>query len=73
MIPAPELCAAGRDAMERAAQASDPDQAWYWTAEWQAGEREADAEIAAGGLKVHDSMEDLFADLDGDETAGEQP
>src|SRR5437899_12822402 len=26
----------------------DPDQAWYWTPEWQAGEREADADLAAG-------------------------
>ena len=26
----------------------DPDQAWFWTPEWQAGERKADAEIAAG-------------------------
>jgi bifunctional DNA-binding transcriptional regulator/antitoxin component of YhaV-PrlF toxin-antitoxin module len=26
----------------------DPDQAWFWTEEWQAGEREADEEIAAG-------------------------
>jgi len=24
------------------------DQAWFWTTEWQAGEREVDAEIAAG-------------------------
>jgi len=24
----------------------DPDQAWYWTPEWQEGEREVDAEIA---------------------------
>lgn len=26
----------------------DPDQAWFWTPEWQAGEREVDAETAAG-------------------------
>lgn len=26
----------------------DATQAWYWTPEWQAGERQADAEIAAG-------------------------
>ncbi len=70
MIPAPELCPAGRDAMERTAEALHPDQAWYWTPAWQAGEREADAEIAAGGLKVYDSMGDLFAGLDGDEGTG---
>src|SRR5215472_13742394 len=27
---------------------SDASQAWVWTAEWQAGEREADAQKAAG-------------------------
>jgi len=26
----------------------DPDQAWFWTPEWQAKEREADADLAAG-------------------------
>jgi len=26
----------------------DRDQAWYWTPEWQKGEREADEDIAAG-------------------------
>lgn len=26
----------------------NPDQAWFWTEEWQAGEREIDREIAAG-------------------------
>jgi len=40
------------------------DQRWFWTEEWQAGEREASAEIAAGDLKVYDDMADLFADLD---------
>jgi hypothetical protein len=27
---------------------TDPDQAWFWTEEWQKGEREADADIKAG-------------------------
>lgn len=45
--------------------APDPaDQRWFWTEEWQAGEREASAEIADGGLKVYDDMAELFADLD---------
>lgn len=26
----------------------DPDQAWFWTDEWQQKEREADEDIAAG-------------------------
>ncbi|WP_163547806.1 hypothetical protein [Candidatus Frankia nodulisporulans] len=41
----------------------DPDQAWSWTPQWQAGEREATAQIAAGGLPVYDDMAALFADL----------
>lgn len=41
------------------------DQAWFWSPEWQAGEREADEEIAGGDLSpVFDSAEDMFADLD---------
>ncbi len=35
----------------------DRDQAWYWTPEWQAAEREADEEIEAG--RVH-----RFANID---------
>jgi len=44
---------------------TSPDQAWFWEPEWQAGEREAAAQIAAGDVEVYDSMEDLFADLPG--------
>jgi antitoxin PrlF len=41
------------------------DQAWFWSADWQAGERAADQEIAAGDLsRVYASAEDMFADLD---------
>jgi hypothetical protein len=36
---------------------TDPGQAWFWTPEWQAGEAEADAEIAAGQTTRHDSDE----------------
>ena len=28
-----------------------PDQAYYWTEEWQRGERQAEAEIAAGEVE----------------------
>lgn len=41
----------------------DPEQAWFWTPEWQAGEAEASAQIAAGGLKTYDDMGALFADM----------
>jgi AbrB family looped-hinge helix DNA binding protein len=39
-------------------------QAWYFTPQWLAGEREADEEIAAGRGTVHESAEDMFGRLD---------
>lgn len=39
------------------------DQAWYWTEEWQAGEREAQADIEAGRTKRFDTVEELMKDL----------
>lgn len=41
------------------------DQAWYWTPEWQEGEREVDEQIARGeGYGPFDSVEEMFADLE---------
>ena len=40
------------------------DQAWFFTPEWLAGEREADENIAARRGTVHESAEDMFAHLD---------
>lgn len=40
------------------------DQAWFWSEEWQAGEREAEADVAARRVQVFGSMEDLLADLE---------
>ena len=39
-------------------------QAWFWTPEWQEGEREADEQIAAGQTTCFDSTEDFLAALD---------
>jgi len=41
----------------------DPGQWWFWTPEWQAGERQADLEIKAGLGKTYDNANDLIADL----------
>ena len=45
----------------------DASQAWYWTPEWQAGEREADEDIAAGRVErfMNDAefLESLRRDL----------
>lgn len=40
------------------------DQAWFWTDRWQAMEREADADIAAGRVAVVDGADELVAHLD---------
>jgi antitoxin PrlF len=47
------------------------DQAWFFTPEWLAGEREADEDIAAGRGTVHESAEEMFANLDALGSAGD--
>lgn len=37
----------------------DPEQAWFWTPEWQAGEAEATAQMIAGQGEFFESGEDL--------------
>jgi hypothetical protein len=41
---------------------ADP-QRWFWTAEWQAGEREADDDIAAGRVTRYESSEEFLDSL----------
>lgn len=41
----------------------EPEQGWYWTEEWQAGEREALADIAAGRVTTYGSDEEFLASL----------
>ncbi len=41
----------------------DPDQAWFWTPEWQAGERQADKEIGSAKGTVHQSTDAFVAHL----------
>lgn len=40
------------------------DQAWFWTPEWQAKEREADEDIVAGRVHEFDSTDAFLAELD---------
>lgn len=42
----------------------DPDQAWFWTTEWQRKEREAEAEKTAGRADRYDSDDAFLAALD---------
>lgn len=39
------------------------DQAWFWTPEWQAKEREAEAAASKGDFKDYGSVDDLIAGL----------
>ena len=41
----------------------DPSQAYFWTKEWQAGEREAEKDIRKGRIKKFKSVKELMDDL----------
>jgi hypothetical protein len=42
----------------------DPEPAWFWTTDWQAGEREADQELAAGRAAHFESADAFLRALD---------
>jgi hypothetical protein len=42
----------------------DPEQAWFWTHEWQVKEHEADDDFAAGRATRYESDEEFLAALD---------
>lgn len=41
----------------------DPEQAWFWTEEWQAKEREADEDLRAGRFEEFDNIDDFIDSL----------
>jgi len=41
----------------------DATQAWFWTAEWQAGEREAEADLVAGRVESVASGDEFVREL----------
>ncbi|MBI4598252.1 MAG: hypothetical protein HY737_07645 [Candidatus Omnitrophica bacterium] len=41
----------------------DPSQAYFWSKEWQAGEREAEEDVRKGRVKGFKSVKDLMTDL----------
>ena len=43
----------------------DEDQAWFWTKEWQAGEREVDEAIKKGRVRSAKNIEELIKALKG--------
>ena len=44
-----------------------PEQAYFWTSEWQQAEQEADEDIKAGRTRRFSTAEELIADLDSPE------
>jgi hypothetical protein len=44
----------------------DPDQAWFWTREWQAKEREADEDLAAGRATTFKDDDEFLGALEAD-------
>jgi hypothetical protein len=44
----------------------DPGQAWFWTREWQAKEREADDDLAAGRVITYEGDDDFLGALEDD-------
>ena len=43
------------------------DEAWFWTPEWQAKEKEADKDISTGRYRDFDTLENLLKDLHGED------
>lgn len=48
-------------------QVIDKSQAYFWTEEWQEGEREAEEDLKVGRVERFETLEDLIADLDAEE------
>ncbi len=42
----------------------DKSQAYFWTKEWQEGERESEIDIKSGHVRVYDSVKDLIKELE---------
>ncbi len=41
----------------------DPNQLWFWTSEWQAGEQQVESELIAGEYEDFDNLDDFFRDM----------
>ncbi len=44
-------------------QKPKPGQEWFWSEAWQAAEREAEADLAAGNYETFDTMDEFLASL----------
>jgi len=43
---------------------ADKSQAYFWSPSWQAAEREASKDVAAGRVSIAEDMDDVLAQLD---------
>lgn len=59
-----EVSVAGGAIVMRPKKLIDADQAWFWTEEWQLGEREASEDIAAGRTRRFSSRDEFLSTLD---------
>jgi len=50
--------------LEEAKSNVKPGQEWFWSEEWQAAEREAEADLAAGRFETFKTDEDFLASLE---------
>ena len=50
--------------MREKKKAEDQEQAWFWTKRWQQGEKEAEADIRAGRVKIFPDAKSAIAELD---------
>ena len=63
-LPDDAVDGAGVFLSEIAAGRIDPEQAWFWTREWQDKESEADADLAAGRTSRYETDDTFLAALD---------
>ena len=47
------------------AEPPEPSQAYFWTKQWQSGEREAEQDIRKGRVRKFKNVQDLMKDLRG--------
>jgi len=50
--------------MEMPKKLVDKSQAYFWTKQWQKGEKEADEDIKAGRVRTFESVDELIKDLE---------
>lgn len=64
MIPKPKPSKGAEKHAIPPEEERDPDQAWFWTEEWQRDYHEAKREIEEGLGEVFDSMDEFLDSLD---------